>query len=183
MGRMAEMPSAPLFCKKKVKSDTNAFDLSYKNTLKKLASFRKQLDGFAMHTNTHGSTFRSAICAIIIALLVASPFTAANAKWLAKVNPRLPVGVYFQGLEGSVVLSLTLDRSGRVTDTRVLRSSGHAALDELARNAAVNWRLSPDSVLSSDLVQGRVELVTFRNSNPPKAILPGSEPYWARLKG
>src|SRR5476649_815255 len=100
-----------------------------------------------MHTKTHRLTFRSALCGTVIALLVASPFTAANAKWLEKVSPRLPVGVYFQGLEGSVVLSLTLDKSGRVTDTRVLRSSGHAALDELAREAASNWRLSPDSVL------------------------------------
>jgi TonB family protein len=136
-----------------------------------------------MHTNTRRSTFRSAICGTVIALLVASPFTAANAKWLEKSCPRLPFGVYFQGLEGSVVLSLTLDKSGRVTGTQVLRSSGYAALDELARNAAVNWRLNPDSVLPSDLTEGRVELVTFRNPNPPKAILPGAEPYWAQLRG
>ena len=118
-----------------------------------------------------------------MALLVASPFSTASAKWLAKNEPRLPVGVYFQGLQGSVVLSLTLDKSGRVTDTRVLRSSGHPALDELARDAAANWRLSPDSVLPSDLTQGRVELLTFRNPNPPRAILPGSQPYWAQLRG
>ena len=92
------------------------------------------------------------------------------------------MGVYFQGLEGSVVLSLTLDKSGRVTDTRVLRSSGHPALDELAREAAANWRLSADSVLPTDISQGRVELVTFKNANPPKAILPGSQPYWAQLR-
>lgn len=92
------------------------------------------------------------------------------------------MGVYFQGLQGSVVLSLILDKSGRVADSRVLRSSGHPALDELAREAASVWRLSPDSVLATDISQGRVELVTFRNSNPPKTILPGSQPYWARLK-
>jgi TonB family protein len=131
-----------------------------------------------MHTN-----IRSAVCGTVVALLVASPFSTASAKWLEKNNPRLPVGVYFQGMQGSVVLSLILDKSGRVTDTRVLRSSGHPALDELARDAAANWRLSPNSVLSSDLTQGRVELVNFRNPNPPKAILPGSQPYWAQLKG
>ena len=59
-------------------------------------------------------------------------------------------------------MSLTLDKSGRVTGTNVLRSSGHAALDELARNAAMNWRLSPDSVLPSDISKGRVELITFK---------------------
>jgi TonB family protein len=136
-----------------------------------------------MHTNTRRCALRSVLCGIVVALLVASPFSTANAKWLVKNNPRLPVGVYFQGMQGSVVLALTLDKSGRVTDTRVLRSSGHPALDELARDAAANWRLSPDSVLSSDLTQGRVELVNFRNPNPPRAILPGSQPYWAQLRG
>jgi TonB family protein len=87
-----------------------------------------------------------------------------------------------QGLQGSVVLSLTLNNGGRVTSTSVLRSSGHPALDELARNAAMNWRLSADSVLPTDISKGRVELITFKNPNPPKQLLPGAKPYWARLK-
>jgi TonB family protein len=136
-----------------------------------------------MHTNTRRCALRSVLCGTVVALLVASPFSTASAKWLVKDTPRLPVGVYFQGLQGSVVLSLTLDKSGRVTDTRVLRSSGHPALDELARDAAANWRLSPDSVVSTDLTQGRVELVNFRNPNPPKQILPDATPYWAQLRG
>jgi TonB family protein len=135
-----------------------------------------------MHINMRRCALRSALCGTVVALLVASPFSTASAKWLEKSNPKLPFGVYFQGLQGSVVLSLTLDRSGRVTDTRVLRSSGHPALDELARDAAANWRLSPDSVLSSDLTQGRVELVNFRNPNPPKQIIPDATPFWAQLK-
>ena len=118
----------------------------------------------------------------IIALLVAWPLATADAKWLAKDEPNLPFGVYLQGLEGSVVLSLTLDKSGRVTGTNVLRSSGHPALDELARNAAMNWRLSTDSVLPSDISKGRVELITFKNSHPPKLLIPGTQPYWAQLK-
>jgi TonB family protein len=136
-----------------------------------------------MHTNMRSCAIRSAVCGAVVALLVASPFSTASAKWLAKDNPKLPVGVYFQGLQGSVVLSLILDKSGRVTDIRVLRSSGHPALDELARDAATNWRLSPDSVLSSDLTQGRVELVNFRNPNPPKIILPNAKPYWSQFRG
>jgi TonB family protein len=118
----------------------------------------------------------------IIALLVALPLATANARWLEKSEPKLPFGVYAQGLQGSVVLSLTLDKSGRVTSTSVLRSSTHPALDELARNAAMNWRLSPDSVLPSDISKGRVELVTFKNPNPPKQLLPGAQPYWAQLR-
>ena len=124
---------------------------------------------------------RKAVLAII-ALLVALPLATANARWLEKNEPRLPFGVYAQGLQGSVVLSLTLDKSGHVTSTSVLRSSGHPALDELARNAAMNWRLSTDSVLPTDINKGRVELVTFKNPNPPKQLLPGSKPYWAQLR-
>jgi TonB family protein len=136
-----------------------------------------------MQTNTRRCALRSVLCGAIVALLVASPLSTANAKWLVKSTPRLPVGVYFQGMQGSVVLSLTLDKSGRVIDTRVLRSSGHPALDELARDAAMSWRLSPDSVLSTDITHGRVELVNFKNPNPPKQILPDASPYWAQLRG
>ncbi|MEP6698582.1 MAG: energy transducer TonB [Verrucomicrobiota bacterium] len=92
------------------------------------------------------------------------------------------MGVYFQGLQGSVVMSLTFDSSGRVTDTSVLRSSGHPALDELARAAAMNWRLSPDSVLPTDMSKGRVELIGFKNSAPAKQLLPGAQPFWAQLR-
>ncbi|MEN3368124.1 MAG: Gram-negative bacterial TonB protein C-terminal [Verrucomicrobiota bacterium] len=118
----------------------------------------------------------------MIALLVALPLATANARWLEKKEPNLPFGVYIQGLQGSVVLSLTLDKSGHVTGTSVLRSSGHPALDELARNAASNWRLSADSVLPSDISKGRVELVTFLNPTKAKQLLPGATPYWAQMR-
>ncbi len=118
----------------------------------------------------------------IIALLVALPLATANARWLEKSEPKLPFGVFIQGLQGSVVLSLTLDKSGRVTGTNVLRSSGHPALDELARNAAMNWRLSADSVLPTDISKGRVELVTFKNPDRVKQLLPGAQPYWVQLR-
>jgi TonB family protein len=124
---------------------------------------------------------RKAVLAII-ALLVALPLATANARWLEKKEPSLPFGVYVQGLNGSVVLSLTLDKSGHVTGTSVLRSSGHPALDELARNAASTWRLSADSVLPSDISKGRVELVKFKTQNRVKQLLPGDRPYWVQLK-
>lgn len=124
---------------------------------------------------------RKAVLALI-ALLVALPLTTANARWLEKKEPNLPFGVYIQGLNGSVVLSVTLDKSGRVTGTNVLRSSGHPALDELARNAAMGWRLSPDSVLPSDISKGRVELVRFKTQEKVKSLLPGDRPYWVQLR-
>jgi TonB family protein len=118
----------------------------------------------------------------IVALLLALPLATANARWLEKKEPNLPFGVYIQGLNGSVVLSLMMDKSGHVKSTSVLRSSGHPALDELARNAAMQWRLSPDSVLPSDITKGRVELVSFKTQDRVKTLLPGDRPYWVQLR-
>jgi TonB family protein len=124
---------------------------------------------------------RKAVLALV-ALLIALPLSTANARWLEKKEPNLPFGVYIQGLNGSVVLSLKMDNSGRVTGTSVLRSSGHPALDELARNAAMGWRLSPDSVLPTDITKGRVELVSFHTQERVKSLLPGDRPYWVQLR-
>src|SRR5437588_13040932 len=135
-----------------------------------------------MQTKTRFSALRSALCGMVVVVLVALPLATANAKWLAKETPMLPFGVYFQGLQGSVVLSLTLDKSGHVTGTNVLRSSGHPALDELARNAAATWRLSPDSVLPTDITKGRVELVSFKTQERVTSLLPGGRPYWVQLR-
>ena len=124
---------------------------------------------------------RKAVLALV-ALLIALPLSTANARWLEKKEPNLPFGVYVQGLHGSVVLSLKMDSSGRVTGTSVLRSSGHPALDELARNAAMGWRLSPDSVLPTDISKGRVELVSFKTQERVKSLLPGDRPYWVQMR-
>ena len=113
-------------------------------------------------------------------MLVAWPFSSANAKWLEKASPAMPYGVYIDGLQGSVVLAMTLDRSGHVTDTKVLRTSGSPALDGLAQDAAMKWRMSPDGVVPTDLTQGRVEKIVFVHPPPhAKELLPNSRPYWA----
>src|ERR1051325_9892944 len=109
----------------------------------------------------------------IVALLVALPLATANARWLEKKEPTLPFGVYIQGLNGSVVLSLTMDKSAHVTSTNWLRSSGHPALDELAGSVALQWRLSPDSVLSTALSRAGRELVSLKTQNRVKSLLPG----------
>ncbi|HEY1768808.1 MAG TPA: energy transducer TonB [Chthoniobacterales bacterium] len=136
-----------------------------------------------MQTKSSKFAGRSALCAAFVAMLIAAPLTTANAGWIQKPNPKLPYGLFIDGVQGSVVLSLVLDRAGRVTDTRVLRSSGLPALDKLAEDAAMNWRLSPDSIVASDLTQGRVELLRFHNP-PPRAetLLPGAQTFWATAR-
>lgn len=92
----------------------------------------------------------------------------------------MPYGVYIDGLQGSVVISMTLDRSGHVTTTRVLKTSGSPDLDQLAQDAAMKWRLSTDAIVPSDLTQGRVERIVFVHPPPHgKQLLPNAQPYWA----
>lgn len=47
-----------------------------------------------------------------------------------------PPPAVIQGLEGEVVLLLTLDTAGRIRSVEIARSSGHELLDEAARDAA-----------------------------------------------
>ena len=57
--------------------------------------------------------------------------------------PEYPRLARRRGLEGVVNLLLQVSADGRVTDTRVAASSGHALLDEAALVAARSWRLEP----------------------------------------
>lgn len=126
---------------------------------------------------------RALFAGALAAMLVALPLGAANARWIEKGSPQLPYGVYLEGLQGSVVLSMVLDENGSVKDARVLRSSGSQVLDGLAQDAAMKWRLSRNSIVPSDLTQGRVEKITFIHPPPHgKALLPYSSPYWATAK-
>lgn len=92
----------------------------------------------------------------------------------------MPYGAYIEGLQGSVVLAMTLDRSGHVTNTKVLRTSGSPTLDQLAQDAAMKWRMSTDGVVATDLTEGRVEKITFVHAPPHgKELPPNTFPYWA----
>lgn len=65
------------------------------------------------------------------------------------VNPRSPVeyppALFARGIEGKVLLQLTLDETGRVVQesTRVAESSGYPALDSAALAAVPRFRFAP----------------------------------------
>lgn len=126
----------------------------------------------------------SARCGTVIAVLLMLPFVFAKAEWIEKPAPDFPLGVYYQGLDGSVVVSLTMDNSGRVTSSRVIRSSGHPTLDRLACEASMKWRLAPHSLVPTDLGVGRLQLIRFRQPNAgyAKALVPGSSPFWREVR-
>jgi TonB family protein len=111
------------------------------------------------------------------------PLVSAQAKWIEKPSPDFPLGIYYSGVQGSVVVSLTMDKSGRVVGSQIVRSSGHSILDQLARDASLKWRLSPDSLLATDMTVGRLELIKFKQTDTyaNKSLLLGSTPYWAQI--
>jgi TonB family protein len=125
----------------------------------------------------------SARCGTVIAVLLMLPFVYAKAEWIDKPVPEFPMGIYYAGLGGSVVVSLTMDRDGRVTNSRVIRSSGQTILDRLARDASLKWRLAPHSLVPTDLTVGRLQLIRFRRSDPgyARADIPGSTPIWREV--
>ena len=125
----------------------------------------------------------SARCGTVIAVLLMLPFVFAKAEWIEKPTPEFPMGIFYAGLGGSVVVSLTMDRDGRVTSSRVIRSSGQTILDRLACEASMKWRLAPHSLVPTDLTVGRLQLIRFRRSDPgyARAHIPGSTPIWREV--
>lgn len=72
--------------------------------------------------------------------------------------PAYPVSAARSGVGGKVVLSLALDRCGRVLDARIARSSGREALDDAALEIAHHWVVGPlDPASHASLVDGRYE--------------------------
>jgi periplasmic protein TonB len=58
-----------------------------------------------------------------------------------RVDPEYPLIAQSAQIQGIVILEATVDRSGTVTDTKVLRS--HSVLDEAAVDAVRQWRYEP----------------------------------------
>lgn len=58
-------------------------------------------------------------------------------------EPAYPPLLRAQGVEGEVLVRVSIDARGRVRSVSVLRGSGHAAFDEAARTAALQERFSP----------------------------------------
>jgi TonB family protein len=64
-----------------------------------------------------------------------------ESKLIRKADPVYPELAKRTGVTGSVILSITIDEEGNVSDIRI--SSGHPALTNAAINAVKQWRYSP----------------------------------------
>ena len=64
-------------------------------------------------------------------------------QFLIRYKPLYPETARAQRLEGTVLLHVSISAAGRVTETSVQRSCGHAVLDRAALAAVRSWRFNP----------------------------------------
>lgn len=63
---------------------------------------------------------------------------AIMAQWIEDLNKRYPAILRTEGVEGKVTLVAMLHENGRLSGVRVVKSSGHAALDQVAVEDVTN---------------------------------------------
>ncbi|PAS98060.1 MAG: energy transducer TonB [Candidatus Dactylopiibacterium carminicum] len=80
-------------------------------------------------------------------------------------RPDYPRSARRQGLAGQVTVRLVMDSQGRVTSADVIRSSGHAMLDEAARNAALGAACRPYRVAGRAIRVSALQPFDFIPSN------------------
>ena len=61
----------------------------------------------------------------------------------ARIDPRFPRDMLKKKRGGRVLVTVTVDERGIVTEARVKESSGHASLDKAALDAAKRWKFKP----------------------------------------
>jgi TonB family protein len=115
----------------------------------------------------------AAYIALIVSLLGGLNFArGASSDWAEAPKPKFPPSSLQKGSEGSVKLRLQLTSDGSVTSAAIVKSSGDPVLDEVARNTVLKWKMKPSAIKPSDLTNGRVEEIEFRQ----EAILAASYP-------
>jgi TonB family protein len=95
-------------------------------------------------------------------------------KALKRIDPPYPEYLKKQGIEGKVLLTVRVDRKGRVVFTSVMKNL-HPELDELAQEAVRQWIFEPFVHEGEPIpVTGFVSLVFFNEE--PSEVVPESGP-------
>lgn len=69
--------------------------------------------------------------------------TEARPLYRQNPPPEYPRLARRRGYQGTVVLEVLVDKTGRVQDLKIDESSGHGALDRAAKRAVKGWRFAP----------------------------------------
>ena len=134
----------------------------------------------SQQSHTYRRSRHVAIGGAVAALLLVCA-GSAQAQWAAKPAPPLPRAILDQAWSGSVVLGLVFESNGRVREAQIVRSSGIAGLDEIARNGAKNWRLDPAAIQPSDLTQGRRHMIKFHQNQTVSRRMEPVKGVWKEL--
>jgi TonB family protein len=120
------------------------------------------------------------LIAAVLSLIAAS---SAEAQWLSRPAPPLPPKIFREAYTGSVTLRLVLNNDGTVRNVRLVGSSGHGDLDDLAVETVRQWQLDPKQLRPSDVTEGRGQVIGFRQTgNAPKTLPPQAKAYWALVR-
>ncbi len=71
------------------------------------------------------------------------PLVRARPRYRKNPSPRYPRTARRRGHEGTVLLEVLVNRKGNVKKLRIMRSSGHTALDKAALSAVQKWVFVP----------------------------------------
>jgi protein TonB len=83
-----------------------------------------------------------------------------EARLVRKVEPRYPILARMARVSGSVILQVTVNEDGEVTDVRVLR--GHPLLNDACIDAVRQWKYSP-TLLNGEPVPVSATVTVFFN--------------------
>ncbi len=84
-----------------------------------------------------------------------------SARFIKRVEPNFPDVVVNQGVEGTVIVLVTIGPDGVPSDVRVWQSSGNAALDRAAMQAAQQSTYAPPEVNGEPATQTYRVIYTF----------------------
>lgn len=77
---------------------------------------------------------------------------------------KFPLRSQLRGQQGIVLLNVSVDANGHVTDARLARSSGHRLLDRAAtRSVLADWVFDVSDCVRKDLPATDVVAVDYRN--------------------
>lgn len=68
---------------------------------------------------------------------------SADITFRKRNPPRYPKQAVEDKQQGTVVLQVLVDTHGKALKSKIVKSSGHAALDQSATNAAMQWKFNP----------------------------------------
>jgi protein TonB len=97
------------------------------------------------------------------AALLASSARAECDPQVVMSRTHFPAAAQMRGQQGTVLLEVKVDESGRVSETQLIRSSGHERLDRIAAvSARKRWVFDVTGCERKDLPATDVVAVEFR---------------------